>query len=1367
MPERIAPLKIDASLKEAVSEALLGQVYQRISGGGESGKVLFRVRPQDQLVSGFLLPPTREADLDETRRNIVISSHGIRLKLQKSVPGNLKLQIQVSAYVRMLPKNEDLMRPGVRPVPVLSREAQNSMREWVSSRLSTPPDDVNGISREERALKLREIWLIEHGVPPALFPHVSLSDLDPGPENESKQDEATAMGGQSGTTNLADTTQINALFDPLPVPHRWERVDLPFPELDLDLENISTWPNITQAFSVTLKEQLASELVAWSQAPEQAGRVYRKGLKCKVADLLDWSQFLERTAQSDDPMVLPPLEPVLICRVTDDWQVDGQTNLTLLVENRTRPPAQDIDAYDPALFGVSITVILPKNAHLPLPMSRVKRSYAVERFLNYPAMGFNGGVERLPANPGELRLRTTWAPRFHQPRMRARDHEGINRRFRHLAQADGHESLMPMVQAYVNWIREVDAEFSRSESQRNNANHQAELDAFERDRDLGWRRELDGIRDGLVILEISRKHWSGRGPQSDSRGAPYEAWLAMNEAMADMMKDKLKNDDGAWRLFQVAFILASLPSLVTRMSDFKHSFQRNRDEAVTLLYFSTGGGKSEAFLGLLLFNLFLDRLRGKAFGVTAMMRYPLRLLTIQQAVRTAKAMAFAETIRIKREYSGEPFSIGFWVGSTGTPNWHSDPKIQNIPYLEDVGVERPIPAGLKDNYKQAEVDWRKLTHCPFCSSKTVLRRVRASGGTLAHVCTSKSCISHCGTPYKALPFYICDEDIYAFAPSVLLGTVDKLALIGQSTRTIRHLFSMFGAAATRDSSTGRLAPPQIQNPGPQSAAGEDENYPLAPAYPSGVPLFHDPFPSMLIQDEAHLLDESLGTFAGLFETLFEAMLDCLGSTRLASAGMAVAPDGLRRRAKVIAASATVSQPDRQMEHLYQRSTPTVLFPHPGPDIYRSFYAEPLLREDAVMPDIQDAQDLEEHRTSWSRIYIAFLTNGRPHTTTTVAILGHFHRTITLYYEGLRQGDLEEVRSLMRNSLDPESPNGLYFDAQLAEANASQLLTLVDLHRIALTYVTNKKGGDQVQAAEWPEAKRIHAYEKSDYSPMPTRLITSEVEQGEIQSIIEDAQRRVDTGQEFPPIVDQMRSIIATSAVSHGVDVDEFNSMFFAGMPSDIAEYIQASSRVGRTHTGFCVLIPTPQQRRDRYVVEVFDGFHRFLERMVQPAAIDRWAEQAIVRSLPSMVMGYLAGVRPMMNFLNLDDDKDGWQSDRLVSSILQAYKRQPVTFRSDMVNFLSEAIGLDNGFEPAAEPHYRAMIRETVDELINGMQMEHHCPNSFESYMATCPLGHAPMTSLRDVDTGGVIVKANHDYKDQSLKDADVRALMDLIRKGL
>ena len=190
-------------------------------------------------------------------------------------------------------------------------------------------------------------------------------------------------------------------------------------------------------------------------------------------------------------------------------------------------------------------------------------------------------------------------------------------------------------------------------------------------------------------------------------------------------------------------------------------------------------------------------------------------------------------------------------------------------------------------------------------------------------------------------------------------------------------------------------------------------------------------------------------------------------------------------------------------------------------------------------------------------------------------------------------------------LDPEVPH-----AHIAYA--------IDLDRIALLYVTNKKGGDNVKAALQDVIRRDHRLEGIDDIPgVRTALITGAIDAGRIGAIVDEAARKPAVGAPFKvdTLRDSLRGVIATSAISHGVDVDEFNMMFFAGQPPDIAEYIQASSRVGRTHVGTSILIPTPQQRRDRYIVEIHDIFHRFLERMIDAAPVERWAENAITRTL--------------------------------------------------------------------------------------------------------------------------------------------------------
>src|SRR5206468_12318361 len=188
--------------------------------------------------------------------------------------------------------------------------------------------------------------------------------------------------------------------------------------------------------------------------------------------------------------------------------------------------------------------------------------------------------------------------------------------------------------------------------------------------------------------------------------------------------------------------------------------------------------------------------------------------------------------------------------------------------------------------------------------------------------------------------------------------------------------------------------------------------------------------------------------------------------------------------------------------------------------------------------------------------------------------------------------------------------------------------------------------------------------------LDTARITGAVDAGHIQAVIDRAEERASVGATFTSLNDVLRSIVATSAVSHGVDVEELNSMFFAGVPSDVAEYIQASSRVGRTHVGFCVLIPTPQRRRDRYVVEVFDEFHRFLERMVQPAAIDRWAEKAVLRVLPSFFQSAVCGAVSLGNLMTLPDDQKGkWKPLDHVSQVLDMHSKDKKAFEDRITDF--------------------------------------------------------------------------------------------------
>lgn len=1374
---RSNPSKISTTAKEAVVDALLNMTHAQVSGAGRFGEYLFGARPRTLLNSGFLLPELEAESGDEVTSPIWISSHGLQIQIATGVASDISVQPQLSIYVRVLPKEEDLARPNCLPMFRLKRhiavelkEARKARedQEWEkikdghTSRFKHP--EWRRIREEIRA----ELYKAK-GIPLSLlaFDSEEPRDIPEGQESGEVQDELPAK--------LMDEVLIrDEHFETLAVPHKWLRLDIPLPELRFDPSKGQAALGLTAAAHAELmNKSIADFLATWavSTDPERGGKLwgYRSQITVPPSQYKKWSGFLDYARRLANPVALPNVQLAWDLQIAKDWLDPEKANILISLENKSKEPHQNKDETDSAVFLVALTTNLSPTLHRFLKLERVQPSYRFNRYLQYPAMGHNGGVDVIHRTPTSISLKTTWAPRFVQPRIVPRASDAIQRNVRKLSAPVEFAGVLPIAAEMKQWLAEQPNRVNPCDGLDPSDTRGIERETHKFNDDLRkWGNELASIEAGLAILEESKAAWAARGAQSNPVARVFEAWLGMNEAMADFMKARFGNDNGEWRLFQLAFIVANIPALASRMPEFKHHYDAARDDSVTLLYFATGGGKSEAFFGLLVFNLLLDRLRGKKTGVTAMLRYPLRLLTIQQAQRCARVLAHAELARRTHGYGGDVFSIGFWVGSGGSPNRLNAKGVSSIKKIDETATDTASELKLRENdlkYAVAVRAWNKVPHCPFCDAITALRLFPRLGGTLAHVCTDIDCPSNGGS-WEPLPFLICDEDIYDTAPSVLLGTVDKLALIGHSAGTIRRVYGMLGTAPWRDAVTKRLRIPSIQelNRGPAACGCET----LYPAYADGEKLFFDPFPSLLIQDEAHLLDESLGTFAGLFESTLDAVLTHL--SRSLTDIIAKDPMGQRRRAKVIAASATVSEPERQLEHLYQREIPASQFPHPGPSLYDSFYAAPEEPDPAEFERSKLADP--EQRAKQARIYCAFMTNGKPHTATSVSVLSSFHLCISQLFDGLVSGDeveIERIRTMLVECVTPGPLQQLH-QSTILSSNISELATIIDLHRIALTYVTNKKGGDQIMAAESEETRKRHFNADIALDNLDTRLITGSVEQGEIQEVVRLAQERVPTGHPFTPLSKVLRSVIATSAISHGVDVEEFNSMFFAGMPSDIAEYIQASSRVGRTHIGFVVLVPTPQRRRDRYIIEVFDIFHRFLERMVQPAAIDRWAEKAVERVFPSLFQAFLTGVVPSRQLIQLEEGRKKDVADfTFIPNITREFNERGTAFVNEITSFIELAIGLKDGYCPEGADHYRKLIDDTTRMFLTTWASSKLYGNGpLDAYFkAQSDPMRKPMTSLRDVDQGGVIQMSFRDPNGRRQKPSEILQVMDLVRHGV
>jgi hypothetical protein len=446
------------------------------------------------------------------------------------------------------------------------------------------------------------------------------------------------------------------------------------------------------------------------------------------------------------------------------------------------------------------------------------------------------------------------------------------------------------------------------------------------------------------------------------------------------------------------------------------------------------------------------------------------------------------------------------------------------------------------------------------------------------------------------------------------------------------------------------------------------------------------------------------------------------------------------------------------------------FPYPGTSIYKSFYSLPATPSNPARRGIAGGSPrAPEIEAPWMRLYTSIMTNGRNHTVTTVAVLAAYHLAITEIWQDLLTGKLtEQVAQRLIDALTPATPLTQFHASAInacAKEGPALLLTLLDLMRISLTYVTNKKGGDQVIDAFREEVAKVHKRHGCTLAQFHTRLISGGIDVAEIQEIMRQADGGIKGGDDFPELDQSLRNIVATSAISHGVDVDKFNAMFFAGMPNDIAEFIQASSRIGRAHVGFSLLVPTPQARRDRYIVETHDVFHRFLERMIAPPAITRWAATAHDRVLTSLFQAWLSGWAEQKLFMeHADNDKIRAPRFETVNDVNRLFTGNDLPGAAkDFMEFCVLALGVPGrgvsrlGAAPHPE-YYDGRIRNLAKELTDEFRTE-NATTRLSDYWENSPVGQKPMTSLRDIDEAGRFIPARP-FGKHRIKGADEKALI-------
>ena len=1368
-------------LKEAVCDAVLERTRRVVSGVGTYGEAVLGEKPSRALSSGFILPRLNP-DGDDEASDIRIAAHGMDVRIRPA-SGVVSVLARLSVYVRAIPTSDELFARGGRLIP--RADFNDAARQYIRSevnRLSAngSPEPTSRGRAAFRAEITRQVYM-SMGVSVPQGAELPAGDDRDEAEGGSALDPSPVLNGR-----LQIPSQHSRRYD---IPLKWIRLAVDAPVLELPLPcDPGGWSTLAAAHKTALLARIREAYSAWLATPYGLENAWRRLHPPSEAfwapDRWDAFVMLARQTAPSPTDLIPTFDAQVLVQALADPLCPSEYSVRIALENLRESDS----SLECGLFDVELSARIPEPALGPMRLERVRRSYHLAGFMSMPGIGVNGGVDDLGVVDAARVLRTTWMPRYVLPRMRATEITAVPTAYATLADESREVSdLDALPQAMRDWIETIrtSTTLSAPGEEGTVADELSQTARFDADL-VAWRDESARIGRGIDLLKSARAAW--RAAPAGPAAAPYRAWLLLNRTFSEANPPRPGEESPGWRLFQLAFVLAHIPTLASRMPEYADQFDALFDEdAVSLLYMSTGGGKTEAFFGALVYAVFLDRLRGKRRGVTAMMHYPLRLLTVQQAQRLARLLARAEMVRRAERILGSAFEIGFWVGGGNTPNTTErrpgevDQALRCIPAWNDVRArdEEALlnsQAPIDREYVAAKDAWNKLPQCPFCRSGTgtALRLFPERHNRLGIICLNEVCEwneAHRACPQEPLPFLLADSDIYRSAPSILLGTIDKLALLGQNTSTIDRIAGMFGMARWAEGGVDGLL---HMASGVAAGVAEPQGWSrITPAYHAGTEVFFDPFPSLIVQDEMHLLEESLGTFGGIFETSLFAWLERIaGLLGVRACRIPGSPDR-PRLPHVIGATATAADVAKHAKALYQRNV--VQFPHPGPALHGGFYTRMAAfleggEADSSRMEAQISPRGREAAAPWGRVYASLMTNGRLHTVTTLSVLAAHAATITRWQRDLAAADgvrdrraAQEIEACISTAGWADQRRAAVA-AAAAEGRFDRLAALVDLHRIALTYVTNKKGGDQILSALEGEVREAHAMMGVEYelTNFEMQLISGGVDIGGIQQVIRAAERPFDPMQ--GDIADVLRGIVATSAISHGVDVESFNAMAFAGMPSDVAEYIQASSRVGRTHVGFSLLIPTPQTRRDRFVVEVHESFHRLLERMIAPPAVERWADRAITRTIPSLVQTWIAGVRHQERFVALADDQKGLSTLPTTVEAVDRLLRDPAQFDA-CVSFVAAAVGVQasNG-GPTNPAYYRDLVRGAAAQIQASVGSGEFVGRLGDFWNNPLSGMQRPMTSLRDVDVAGRIEASKRTQHNQTLSWEEVSDAMAMIR---
>ncbi|MCB9050463.1 MAG: hypothetical protein H6556_13630 [Lewinellaceae bacterium] len=693
-------------------------------------------------------------------------------------------------------------------------------------------------------------------------------------------------------------------------------------------------------------------------------------------------------------------------------------------------------------------------------------------------------------------------------------------------------SLNELVEKYSKWIESL-----KTEAEKLNENYR--IPAL---RNIAkCETNLIRISKGVAILSgnttdskvVKAFRWMNRAMmwQQQRSKTPQRKWLKKggNRFIPEplygggdrhsSLEDFHKEKGGRWRPFQLAFILMNIEGTISPETDER--------KIVDLIWFPTGGGKTEAYLGLAAFTILFRRLQGKDelewepfYGTTVLMRYTLRLLTTQQYERASSMICGCDLIRKEHEFElgEEPISIGLWVGASTTHNSNKD-AVAHFHKLE---------TGKNRDYNFI------VMKCPCCGTQMGLidsssRRVNLKGlkkddadNRVFFSCENQNC------EYfdEELPLYVVDEDIYQKTPTLILGTVDKFAMLTWKEETSR----LFGFRKDNSGDYFRITPPEL-----------------------------------IIQDELHLISGPLGTIVGLYEVLVQALCTNYGRKD---------PPFYPRKTdsslppKIIASTATISRAGEQVKALYDTDRLNI-FPPQGLTFGNTWFSE-------------------ERKEETGRKYIGILAPGYQSGQTTVV------RIYSALLQAIADADFPHEKKDFYWTLVGffNSIRELGIASSLVNADIAEYLKVLQDRKLI------------------PRDERRYV--------KPLIELTSRIRSEKIPEHLKELETGY-TGKKPDPA----DICLATNMIATGVDISRLGLMVIHGQPKTTAEYIQASSRVGRDEKGpgLAIVIYSPSKPRDKSQYEHFQAYHSRIYSLVEPTSVTPFSINATQRALHAILIG--------------------------------------------------------------------------------------------------------------------------------------------------